>query len=145
VEAKSGRDGVYEIEDLPPGRYKLQVTADGYQDYERKNVFVNSGVGPGLGTWLVVMLREIAERKGEIEGRVTLVEATHKHITVKVAEAEGKEWKDLEGKEILLLSGTGSKILNVVRTLEIGKTVECRFVERGGRYHLLSVEIEEED
>ncbi len=145
VEAKSGRDGVYELEGLPPGRYKIEVTADGYQDFERKSVFVNSGIGPGLGAWVVVKLKDVAERKGSIVGRVTSVEATHKHIEVKVKET-GKDWENLKGRKILLLSGTDARVLTIVKTLEPGKTeVECRFVERGGQYHLLSIEVEEED
>ena len=69
----------------------------------------------------------------DVTGEVKEIEPSHKHIRLLIDEAP-VDWKDLEGKDVVLLSGTNVKILSVVRSLAVGKTVECQFVERGGRY-----------
>ncbi len=139
----SGKEGVYEIEGLKPGRYTVEAAAEDYDPYKKDNIFVKPGIGPGLGRWLVIEMKKRVAQKGGLLGELKFIEPTFKHIKVLVTKA-ADGWDDIKDKEIILFSGTNESVVKSMKSLTVGDTVECHFVRRGGRYNLIDVAKEEE-
>lgn len=50
--------GVYELEDLESGAWKLEAKAPGYATETKAAVTISPGQGPGMGAWVVFRLKK---------------------------------------------------------------------------------------
>lgn len=67
---KTGRDGLFELKNLAPGKYTVKVIADGFANYENPNVVITSGQVQKLNVLLSIAAQqekvEVAEQPAAV-------------------------------------------------------------------------------
>ncbi len=69
--AQSGKDGTYEIKDLPPGTYKLETSAPGFAVFSKPEVAITAGQVTRLNIQLAI---EVQQEKVVVNDSTTQVD-----------------------------------------------------------------------